>query len=93
VSLAKSNRSESRNIIDENEAKGLDSRITTITIFLSLIFLCRAFIDELYAWDLFQAKFENPDVDVVLILITEIAPSFLISWLIRKRERTDQTMG
>lgn len=36
------------------ELNGLDIRILTITILLSLIFLCRALIDTLYAWNFIQ---------------------------------------
>ena len=60
------------------ELNGMDLRILTITILLSLIFLCRSLVDSLYAWNILKTNLQSPYIDLVLILFTEIAPSFLI---------------
>jgi hypothetical protein len=46
--------------LQNKELHGLDIRILTITILLSLIFLCRALIDSLFAWGLLKTDLQNP---------------------------------
>ena len=41
------------------ELNGLDIRILTITIILSLVFLGRALIDLMYAWNLINNHFDS----------------------------------
>lgn len=40
--------------VQNKDLSGLDIRILTITILLSLIFLCRALLDSLFAWSLLK---------------------------------------
>lgn len=67
-----------------NETSGLDIRILSITIFLSLFFLCRALLDTLYAWNIFKADLQSPLLDIILIMLTEITPCFLMGWIMTK---------
>jgi hypothetical protein len=53
---------------------------------LSLLFMSRAFVDSLYAWDLFQASLESPYMDLILITVTEVTPCMLISQIMKKRK-------
>jgi hypothetical protein len=62
-----------------HDLDGLDIRILTITIILSLIFLGRALIDSLYAWNLIQARLESPFVNLIAVFLTELLPSLLIT--------------
>ena len=64
----------------------MDTRILTITITLSLIFLSRALVDSLYAWNLLSAQFNNPYVDLILIVFTEVIPCLLISKIMEKKK-------
>ncbi len=69
------------------ELNGLDIRILTITILLSLVFLGRALVDTLYAWNLLKSNLHDPYIGLVLILFTELAPSLIITQMIgRKHE-------
>jgi hypothetical protein len=75
----------SESIIDKNgrpiakELKGMDIRILTITIILSLIFICRSLMDSLFAWNILHINLESPFIDLILILFTEITPALIIT--------------
>jgi len=42
------------------DLNGLDIRILTITILLSMVFLCRALVDSLFAWTLLKTNLHYP---------------------------------
>lgn len=74
-----------------NETSGLDIRILSITIFLSLFFLCRALLDTLYAWNIFKADLQSPLLDIILIMLTEITPCFMMGWIMTKGRNGNDT--
>lgn len=68
------------------ELNGMDFRILTITIILSLVFLCRALIDLMYAWNLINNHFDSQILMISLMLLTELVPSLYITYYIRKKK-------
>lgn len=74
-----------RKIDSVESLEGLDLRILTITIFLSLVFFCRALIDSLYAWNILDSSLHSPYIGLILIVFTEFAPSIIITLLIKKK--------
>ena len=70
---------------NNQSSSNLETRILYITIILSLIFLCRALVDSLYAWNLLNVQFNNPKVDFILIFFTEVIPCLVISKIMKKK--------
>eukprot|EP00347_Sterkiella_histriomuscorum_P007765 403347645 len=66
------------------ELSGIDIRILTITILLSMVFLCRALVDSLFAWTLLKTNLHYPQLSLVLITFTEIAPCIIITQIMKK---------
>ena len=88
-----SSRSSSMNKSSHGETTAgnhLETRILTITITLTLIFFSRSFCDILYTFNLLNVQFNNPKVDFILILFTEVIPCLLISKMMRKRDPSSQ---
>ena len=68
-----------------SQINGLDLRILTITILLSLVFLCRSLIDLLFAWNILKINLQSPYIDLILIIFTELGPSMLITLIMKKK--------
>ncbi|CDW80487.1 UNKNOWN [Stylonychia lemnae] len=68
------------------DLNGLDIRILTITILLSMVFLCRALVDSLFAWTLLKTNLHYPQLSLILIMFTEVAPSVIITTIIKKNQ-------
>ena len=58
---------------------------------LSLFFLGRSLIDLLYAWNLIQINLHNPDISIIQIVITELAPTFIITYLIKSKNKKSKS--
>jgi len=67
---------------------GLDIRILSITIILSLVFLCRALIDCMLAWNLLHTDMNTPAVMIVVMFLCEVVISLIIVKIMQKREET-----
>lgn len=80
------NMAKSQNSKLSSQLSGLDIRILTITILLSLIFMCRAIIDSIYAWSLLNANLQYPQLGLILIFFTEISPSIIIIQIMKKKQ-------
>ena len=63
-----------RSTISES-LEGLDVRILTITIMLSLVFLCRTLLDFMFAFSLLQSDLNNFLTVLIVIIITEVITS------------------
>lgn len=64
---------------------GLDIRILSITIILSLVFLCRALIDCMLAWNLLHTDMNTPAVMIVVMFLCEVVISLIIVKIMQKR--------
>ena len=63
-----------RSTISES-LEGLDVRILTITIMLSLVFLCRTLLDFMFAFSLLHSDLNNFLTVLIVIIITEVITS------------------
>ena len=73
-----------------HQLNGMDLRILTITILLSLVFLCRALIDSLFAWNILKTHLQSPYIDLILIIFTELAPSLIITQIMKRNPETQR---
>ena len=67
--------------------EGLDVRILSITIMLSLVFLCRALLDFMFAFSLLKSDLNNFLVVLIVIIFTEVFTSVTLVHLMKKREK------
>ena len=67
--------------------EGLDVRILSITIMLSLVFLCRALLDFMFAFSLLKSDLNNFLVVLIVIIFTEVFTSVTLVYLMKKRGR------
>ena len=67
--------------------EGLDVRILSITIMLSLIFLCRALLDFMFAFNLLRDNLNNFLIMIIVIVFTEVFVSVTLVHLMKKREK------
>ena len=67
--------------------EGLDVRILSITIMLSLIFLCRALLDFMFAFNLLKDDLNNFLVVLIVIIFTEVFTSVTLVNLMKKRAK------
>ena len=58
--------------------EGLDVRILSITIMLSLVFLCRALLDFMFAFSLLKSDLNNFLVILIVIILTEVFTSITL---------------
>jgi len=68
---------------------GLDIRVLTITIILSLVFLGRALIDFLMAWNLIAGE-STLTLYTLVILFTELSPALLITVILTHKSEEEQ---
>ena len=73
--------------------EGLDVRILSITIMLSLVFLCRALLDFMFAFNLLKADLNNFLVVLIVVILTEVLTSVTLVSLMKKREREPTKTG
>lgn len=69
---------------------GLDLRIVSITILVSLIFMARAFVESMFALDLINERLKNFFVIVVIIMLSEVLTSFALVRLMQKALADDE---
>ena len=67
--------------------EGLDVRILSITIMLSLVFLCRALLDFMFAFNLLRDNLNNFLIMIIVIVFTEVLVSVTLVHLMKKREK------
>lgn len=77
-------RTTTSNAKEDPELRGLDLRMMSITIMLSLLFICRAIMDTLNAWSIIKSN-ESPYTELILIICTEVTPCLSISYLMKKK--------
>ena len=73
--------------------EGLDVRILSITIMLSLVFLCRALLDFMFAFSLLKSDINNFLVVLIVIIFTEVFTSVTLVYLMKKRGRGPLKQG
>ena len=73
--------------------EGLDVRILSITIMLSLVFLCRALLDFMFAFSLLKSDINNFLVVLIVIIFTEVFTSVTLVYLMKKRGRGHLKQG
>ena len=69
------------------QLQGLDVRILSITIMLSLVFLCRALLDFMFAFNLLRADLNNFLVVLIVTIFTEVFTSVTLVNLMKRREK------
>ena len=75
------------------QLEGLDVRILSITILLSLVFLARALVDCMFAFDLINEQLNSFVMLICIIISTEVVTSFVTVKLMRKGSRlTEQEL-
>ena len=67
--------------------EGLYVRILSITIMLSLVFLCRALLDFMFAFNLLRDNLNNFLIMIIVIVFTEVLVSVTLVHLMKKREK------
>ena len=67
---------------------GLDVRILTITIMLSLVFLCRTLLDFMFAFSLLHSDLNNFLIVLIVIIFTEVFTSVALVSLMKKSNKT-----
>ena len=67
--------------------EGLDLRILSITIMLSLVFLCRALLDFMFAFNLLKDDLNNFLVVLIVIIFTEVFTSVTLVNLMKKSSK------
>ena len=68
---------------------GLDIRILSITILLSLVFLSRALVDCMFAFNLINEQLNSFVMLLCIIIFSEVCTSVVIVRLMRKSSGTD----
>ena len=68
--------------------EGLDIRILTITIMLSLVFLCRTLLDFMFAFSLLHSDRNNFLIVLIVIIFTEVATSAALVNMMKKSNKS-----
>ena len=68
--------------------EGLDIRILTITIMLSLVFLCRTLLDFMFAFSLLHSDRKNFLIVLIVIIFTEVVTSVALVSMMKKSNKS-----
>ena len=72
------------------QMEGLDVRILSITILLSLIFFSRALVDCMFAFNLINEQLNSFVMLICIIIFSEVCTSMAIIKLMKKGENKNQ---
>ena len=71
--------------------EGLDIRILSITILLSLVFLSRALVDCMFAFNLINEQLNRFAMLLCIIILSEVCTSVAIVKLMKKGEKSNDS--
>lgn len=71
--------------------EGLDIRILSITILLSLVFLSRALVDCMFAFNLINEQLSSFVMLLIVVIFSEVCTSVIVVKLMKKGQRTAKT--
>ena len=73
------------------QMEGLDIRILSITILLSLVFLSRALVDCMFAFNLINEQLSSFVMLLIVVIFSEVCTSVIVVKLMKKGQRTAKT--
>ena len=76
------------------QMEGLDIRILSITILLSLVFLSRALVDCMFAFNLINEQLSSFVMLLIVVIFSEVCTSVIVVKLMKKgQQRSAKTAG
>ena len=73
--------------------EGLDIRILSITILLSLVFLSRALVDCMFAFNLINEQLSSYVMSLIIVIFTEVCTACAVVKLMKKGQKSANTGG
>ena len=71
--------------------EGLDIRILSITILLSLVFLSRALVDCMFAFNLINKQLNSFVMLLIIVIFSEVCTSMAVVKLMKKSQKNGKT--
>ena len=71
--------------------EGLDIRILSITILLSLVFFARALVDCMFAFNLINEQLSSYVMSLIIVIFTEVCTACAVVKLMKKGQKSAKT--